>query len=347
MSMDIIQTNVVCSRCGISYGRRKGYFPVSYAILHKGIGYIPVCKQCIDDMYNKYLSQCDNAANAVRQMCRKLDLYWNAQLFEDVEKKNTAHSMMTAYIAKLNTGKYVGKCYDDTLAAEGVLWSFGGASRLVSSEPDQPELYDGAEEYKDDYDEPTIEADESIDITDDIIMFWGPGFTVSMYRELEQRRRYWMSKFEDNENLDVGAEALIRQICNLEIAINKDRVAGRSIDKNVNMLNTLLGSLSLKPSQNRDDGDSATESTPLGIWIRRWETQRPIPEVDPELRDVDGIVRYIETWFKGHLSKMLGYKNAVSKMYEDEINKYRVERPSYEEDDDETVFAETFGGDDA
>lgn len=345
MPMDVVQTNVVCSRCGISYGRRKGYFPVSYATLHKGIGYIPVCKECIDDMYNKYLSQCNNASNAVRQMCRKLDLYWNTQLFEDVEKKNTTHSMMTAYIAKLNTGKYVGKCYDDTLSSEGVLWNFV-ISKTMSADTDQLESYDNTDVYEDEYNEPTIQVDESIDITDDIVMFWGPGFTVSMYRELEQRRRYWMSKFADNENLDVGAEALIRQICNLEIAINKDRVAGRSIDKNVNMLNTLLGSLSLKPSQNRDDGDSAAESTPLGIWIRRWETQRPVPEIDPELRDVDGIVRYIETWFKGHLSKMLGYKNAVSKMYEDEINKYRVERPSYEEDDDEAVFTETFGGDD-
>lgn len=340
MAVEVVQTNVVCSRCGISYGRRKGYFPVSYAILHKGIGYIPVCKTCIDDMYSKYLSQCDDTASAVRQVCRKLDLYWSLPLFEDVEKKNTAHSMMTAYIAKLNTGRYVGKCYDDTLAAEGILWNFSQVSGADTNDINTEEEEEPAEE------DIIIGTDDSIEITDDIIMFWGPGFTLSMYRELEQRRRYWMSKFSDSDNIDVGAEALIRQICNLEIAINKDRAAGRSIDKNVNMLNTLLGSLSLKPSQNKDDGDSAAETTPMGVWVGRWENMRPLPETDPELRDVDGIVRYIETWFKGHLSKMLGYKNAVSKMYEDEIGKYRVERPRYNDEDDEEVFNDVFGGDD-
>lgn len=342
MSLDVVQTNVVCSRCGISYGRRKGYFPVSYAVLHKGIGYIPVCKTCIDDMYNKYLAQCDDTAWVVRQMCRKLDLFWSFSLYEDVAKKNTKHSMMTAYIAKLNTARYVGKCYDDTLSTEGILWDFSSMSGSAGTDNTD----DNTEVHPTEDDEQAIEADESIEITDEIIMFWGPGFTPSMYRELEQRRRYWMAKFSDDDDLDVGAEALIRQICNLEIAINKDRVAGRSIDKNVNMLNTLLGSLSLKPSQNKDDGDSTAETTPLGVWVRRWENLRPLPETDPELRDVDGIVRYIETWFKGHLSKMLGYKNAITKMYENEIRKYRVERPDFDGEDDEDVFEDVFGGDD-
>lgn len=340
-AMDVMQTNVVCSRCGLSYGRRKGYFPVSYAALHKGIGYIPVCKTCIDDMYNKYLAQTDDTASVVRQVCRKLDLYWNKALFEDVERKNTTHTMMTAYIAKLNTTRYAGKCYDDTLSEEGALWSHINTHDFVDEDDDD---FDDIEDEYSESDE-IIGIDNSIEITDDIIAFWGPGFTTSMYRELEQRRRYWMSRFPEDTVLDVGTEALIRQICNLEISINKNRASGKQIDKNINMLNTLLGSLNLKPSQNKDEGDSSLENTPFGVWIRRWENQRPIPEVDPEMKDVDGIIRYIETWFKGHLSKMLNIKNAYSTIYEKEIDKYRVEKPEYEDDDDETIFNTVFGGD--
>lgn len=327
MAIEMSSDTAICSRCGKKYSRRKGYFPVSYAILHKGIGYIPVCKDCIDTMYNTYLAQCNNAKDAVRQMCRKLDLYWSESVYEMVSRKSTTHSMMTQYIAKINTVSYAGKSYDDTLSESGTLWSFNEDANSST-----------------DYDDSNTQADEIIETPDEIIAFWGSGYSDEMYRELEQRRQYWMSKFPDGIELDVGTEALIRQICSLELDINRDRIAGKSVDKSVNALNNLLGSANLKPTQQKADGDNAQENTPFGVWIRRWETQRPIPDPDPELEDVDGIIRYISIWFLGHLCKMLGIKNTYCRLYEEEIAKMRVDRPEYEDEDDETLFNDIFGG---
>lgn len=101
----------------------------------------------------------------------------------------------------------------------------------------------------------------------------------------------------------------------------------------------------MKPAQQKNDGDGALENTPFGVWVRKWENQRPIPEPDPELKDVDGIIRYISIWFLGHLCKMLGIKNAYCKLYEDELAKMRIERPEYEDDDDETMFNNIFNSD--
>lgn len=329
MSIEMSSDSAVCFRCGTKYGRRKGYFPVSYAIQHKGVGYIPICKTCIDTMYNTYLSQCNNAKDAVRQMCRKLDLYWSESVFEIVSRKSTTRSMMTQYIQKINTVSYAGKSYDDTLSDEGTLWHF----------------VDSSSEDKDD-NTPTNSSDtvEALETPEEIILFWGSGYSDEMYHELEQRRQYWMSKFPEGIELDVGTEALIRQICSLELDINRDRIAGKSVDKSVNALNNLLGSANLKPTQQKQDGDNSNENTPFGVWIRRWETQRPIPEPDPDLEDVDGIIRYISIWFLGHLCKMLGIKNTYCKLYEEEIDKMRVDRPEYEDEDDETVFNDIFGG---
>lgn len=327
MAIEMSSDTAICSRCGKKYSRRKGYFPVSYAILHKGIGYIPVCKDCIDTMYNTYLAQCNNAKDAVRQMCRKLDLYWSESVYEMVSRKSTTRSMMTQYIAKINTVSYAGKSYDDTLSESGTLWSFDEDANSGT-----------------DYDDSNTQADEIIETPDEIIAFWGSGYSDEMYRELEQRRQYWMSKFPDGIELDVGTEALIRQICSLELDINRDRIAGKSVDKSVNALNNLLGSANLKPTQQKADGDNAQENTPFGVWIRRWETQRPIPDPDPELEDVDGIIRYISIWFLGHLCKMLGIKNTYCRLYEEEIAKMRVDRPEYEDEDDETLFNDIFGG---
>lgn len=327
MAIEMSSDTAICSRCGKKYSRRKGYFPVSYAILHKGIGYVPICKDCIDTMYNTYLAQCNNAKDAVRQMCRKLDLYWSESVYETVSRKSTTRTMMTQYIAKINTITYAGKSYDDTLSEEGTLWNFNPES-------------DGSSEYEDS-DTP---QNELLETPEEIITFWGSGYSDEMYRELEQRRQYWMSKFPEGTELDVGTEALIRQICSLELDINRDRIAGKSVDKSVNALNNLLGSANLKPNQQKADGDSAQENIPFGVWIRRWETQRPVPDPDPELEDVDGIIRYISIWFLGHLCKMLGIKNTYCRLYEEEIAKMRVDRPEYEDEDDETLFNDIFGG---
>lgn len=328
MPIEVDSGTIVCSKCGTSYGRRKGNFPASYAVLYKGLGYIPVCKNCIDNMYNKYLAECGNAKDAVRQMCRKLDLYWSEAAFDTVGKKNTTRSMMTGYLQRLTTINLIGKCYDDTLAECGSLWKFPVKKGYVPS----------TESVKTDDDE------EEIEVPAGVADFWGPGYTPAMYMELENRMQYWKSKLPDSINIDIGTEALLRQICCLEIDINKDRAQGKPVDKNVNTLNTLLGSAMLKPTQKKDDADTAFENQPFGVGIKYYENRRPIPEPDPELKDVDGIVRYIDIFFRGHLAKMLGLKSAYSKLYEDEMAKIRVERPEYDEEDDEALFNDVFGG---
>ena len=125
-----------------------------------------------------------------------------------------------------------------------------------------------------------------------------------------------------------------------------DSAAGRPVDKNMNTLNTLLGSLNLKPVQKKSEVDAATENTPFGVWIDRWEHKRPIPEPDPMFKDVDGIVRYITIWFYGHIAKTLGIPNVYCEMYEKEMEKMKVERPEAfdeEVDDDESIFNSIFG----
>lgn len=333
MSIEASSDRSICARCGTAYGRLKGNFPVSYAILHKGIGHIPVCKTCIDTMYSTYLSQCNNSKDAVRQMCRKLDLYWSESVFNIVSRKSTTRTMMTQYIAKINTVTYAGKSYDDTLLDEGTLWKF----TMQSNEDvqDTVKVEPVPEPEPDAVDEPSPE----------VVAFWGSGYSASMYAELEQRRSYWMSRFPKEMELDIGTEALIRQICSLELDINRDRSAGRSVEKSVTALNTLLGSANLKPVQKKqEDADSAVSNTPLGVWLYRYENERPLPEIDDDLKDVSGIKKYIFTWM-GHLCKMLGIKNTYSKMYEDEISRLRVEHPEYDGDDDETMMSEVLSED--
>ena len=320
-----------CAKCGRAYSTRKGNFPVSYAALYKGSGHIPICRECIAGMYSAYLEQADDPRDAVRQMCRKLDLYWSDQVYDYLEKKSAPRTIFSQYIQRLNGVYYAGKSYDDTLIEEGNLWkdkSLEKVNKVSDSKSDAP----GQQSY-------IVAELKPIEITEDIVAFWGPGYTPEMYIELEQRLQYYRSQMGDDQN-DMSTDAILRQIVMLEIDINKARAEGRAVDKMMSTFNSLMSSLN-KPLL-KGDSNSAIAATPLGVWIKRWEDERPLPEIDNSLKDVDGIIKYVLTWVYGHVTHMLGVRNTYSKLYEDAMEKYRVNRPEYDEEDDDTVLYDIF-----
>lgn len=326
-ALDLNVASSQCRKCGAVYGRLKGNFAVSYSQLYKGSGYLAYCKQCVDEMYNTYFATCKDSKRAVRQMCRKLDLYWNESIYDYVSLRNTARSIMTAYIARANSVQYIGKSYDDTLSEEGTLWN------------DAPQkVVDNNEETE------AQSCEVDIEIDPEIRDFWGADYTADFLMKLDKRYKNWTKGQGD---LEPGSVSLFKHICILEETIATDSAAGRPVDKNLNTLNTLLGSLNLKPVQKKDEaGGNSIDSAPMGVWIRRFENERPIPEPDPELKDVDKIVRYIQVFFLGHLAKMLGKTTVYSRMYEDEIARLRVESPelSGEYEDDNDFFENRFAG---
>lgn len=328
-TMPVTNSKFFCSRCGTAFSRQKGYFPVSHSPMYRGTGYLPFCNDCLDTMFDEYRQLLGSDREAMRRMCMKLDLYWHDSIYDMVERTAGVNSKVRNYIGKTNIIRYIDKSFDDTIADE----ERSGIRQAAAQD-------DGVQQgYL-----PEESEEEIIDIPEDVILFWGPGYTPKMYLELEERKKYWISRFPTGYNFDIGEEALIRQICNLEIDINHDRAAGKSIDKNVNTLNTLLGSANLKPTQKKDDGaDAELDNMPFGVGIRKWENTRPIPEPDPELQDVDGIVRYITVWFLGHLCHMVGIKNTYCKLYEEEMERLRVTAPEFEDEDDETLFDHMFG----
>lgn len=328
-TMPVTNLKFFCSRCGTAFSRQKGYFPVSHSPMYRGTGYLPFCNDCLDTMFDEYRQLLGSDREAMRRMCMKLDLYWHDSIYDMVERTAGVNSKVRNYIGKTNIIRYIDKSFDDTIADE----ERSGIRQTMSQD-------DGVQQgYL-----PEEAEEEIIDIPEDVVLFWGPGYTPKMYLELEERKKYWISRFPTGYNFDIGEEALIRQICNLEIDINHDRAAGKSIDKNVNTLNTLLGSANLKPTQKKDDGaDAELDNMPFGVGIRKWENTRPIPEPDPELQDVDGIVRYITVWFLGHLCHMVGIKNTYCKLYEEEMERLRVTAPEFEDEDDEALFDHVFG----
>lgn len=331
MALETNLDRAVCSRCGTAYSRLKGYFPVSYASQHKGIQHIPVCKDCIDAMYNTYYAQCNDPKMAVRQMCRKLDVYWSESVYEVVVRKNTPRTMMTQYLSKITGVTFAGKSYDDTLIEEGTMWDF------KSNDADEE-----AGVKLDNIDMQTDDIDE--DIPEDVIAFWGEEYTPQTYKKLERWRATYMSKLQLPKDtvLDIGTEGLIRQACNLELAIARETAAGRNTDKLITTLNTVYGSLNFKPTQKSlADDETGLADTPLGVWLYRYEQKKPLPDIEESLKDRNHMKKYVFTWM-GHLCKMMGKNNGYTKLYDEEMARLRVEKPEYDDESDEDLIAESY-----
>ncbi len=182
---------------------------------------------------------------------------------------------------------------------------------------------------------------EPPEVAREVVDFWGEGFTPEFYAELERRYSEWTN---GKVVTDPSERALYKQICILEATITRDSAQGKPIDKNVNVLNNLLGSMNLKPAQQKkEDADAELENMPLGVGIQKWEYSRPLPETPKSNRDISGTIRNITTWFLGHACKMVGLRNSYCQMYEDAMDELRVKHPEYDDEDDDSLLNDLFG----
>ena len=312
----------VCTRCGRAYNKQKNSFAASQSPLYRANGaYLPICNICLDDLYNKYLTELGDDAEAVQRICMKLDIYWSMDVFNASKRASNGVSRMRSYITKTNLIHYAGKNYDDTISEMG---------RLPTVPVEAAAIEDDA----------SGEHEEG-ELDMKLVEFWGKGYSLPFYEELSQRYKKWTRGLP--KPIDSAEEAIYKQICILEAIINRDSASGRPVDKNINMLNNLIGSLNRKPVQKQTQADADFDGLPLGVGIRLYENTRPIPEPDPDFADKDGVIKTLSIWFLGHLCKMLGIRNAYCKMYEEELERYKIERPDLvDENDDEETFNNIF-----
>lgn len=301
-----------CVTCGKPYSKLNGNFPASQSELYAGLNYhLPICKKCLDKLYEQYCIKFGDEDEAIRRICMKFDIYWDQSLANASRKITKDRSRIHTYISRANLIQYKGKTYDTTLDEEN--------NNQINSIKD----------FKDE--------DKNTKVTKKTVQFFGFGFTEQEYQWMQYQYNDWTARHECKTK---AQEELFKNICITQLQIQKATQNGEKIEQLMNAYQNLLGSANIKPNQTNEN--ALADQNTFGTLIQKWETEKPIPEPDPEWKDVDGILKYISTWFLGHLCKMMGVKNSYSKLYETEMKKYKVEKPQYE-DDDEALFNNLFG----
>ena len=316
-----------CCRCGNDYSRQRSFFPAATSPLWRANnGYLPVCRTCVEEMFRNYSNSLGGDEAALKRICMKFDIYWSEKAYEAAIKTGRATSIVTEYIGRSNLSQFLGKTYDDT----------------VSEEEENDVAKDDYETVDQDSCEQNKNTEDEIDQAD--IEMWGEGYSADFYKNLNRRYDSWS---EGSGDLTPAEKSLYRNICLLEEMIARGGAEGAPIDKYMSQYNNLIGSVGKKPSQKKSDlHDAEIDSTPMGVWAYRFENLRPLPEIDPELKDQDHIIAYTDTWVRGHLAKMMGKKNAFSRLYDAAIEKLRVDNPDYADEEDEDLLFDVFGGDD-
>lgn len=207
---------------------------------------------------------------------------------------------------------------------------------MVKSLPQYKTLHFENSEFDDD--DEIVELQNKRTARKEIKRLFGSGFTEADYVYLQDQYDDWRARTQVDSK---SQETYVMQICLQLLDIDKDRKAGKDVTNKLKALDTLMNAANLQPKQNVSN--AATDSLSFGQLIEKFENEKPIPEPDPEFKDVNGIGKLLRVYFAGHLSKALGLKNCYSQEYEEEIAQYTVEPPRAREDITSDTYQQIFG----
>ena len=320
------KSKYVCSYCGKEYVESNYYN--SNSVFYANIGRIPYCKQCIEKFYLYYVDKYieENCLypekKAIRRLCMAFDIYYREDIFDSslrkVKDNNDINmSVIGQYMKTIQLYQYSShkESFDTTIKKEDE--SEKGMVTAMSFNSSS-----------DDY-----EADEK---TKD---FFGLGFSNEDYKFLKREYEDWTARHECNTK---AQEEVFKRICFKQLEILKATRRGEDTKHLDATFRDLLDTAKLQPKQNK--GEATAENQTMGTLIDKWETEKPLPEIDEELRDVDKIGLYMDVFFRGHLSKTMGLKNGLSNLYSKFMEKFTVEKPEYsDEENSEVLFDAIFG----
>ena len=319
-SKSVTHTTLQCIHCKKELDENEFYS--SNSLFFSGTGKIPYCKECIDKFYQHYCEKYEREncvfpeKKAVKRICMVFDIYYSDEVFDSAVKALERMNMtvISSYLRIVHLVQYKKKSYDDTLYREeqdGVTETYANLTNTKK-------------------------------VSEKTVKFFGNGFSDDEYGFLQEQYDDWIARHECKTK---AQEEIFKQICFTQLELLRATRAKQDTKDLTATFQKLLDTAKLQPKQNTKD--VVSDAQVFGTLIDKWENTRPLPEIDEQLKDVDKIGLYIDTFFRGHLAKMMGLKNGMSNLYERFMKKYTVKKPEYDGDDNsEVIFDAIFGNQD-
>ncbi len=309
---------LMCPMCGDFIKSDTGfYMDKKYATDR-----FPICKQCLLAMVEQRKNKNDKSEpnetkESVQRVLQLMDRIYDDAFYNECVKGATdevnekmRHSAFATYITSIaSLPQWKGKTWKDSDFGDSAVSIDEEETRII-----QKTVKAGKKRFGNNY-------------SDEDLMF------------LENEYQDWITRYECNTK---AQEEVFENLSLLKLLKKKAIMSGASTKDLDKQQQDWLDAGKLKPKQNSTD--TLSDAQTFGTLLQKWEETRPLPDIDPELEDVDKVGLYIDTFFRGHTAKMLGIKNTFTHLYEKIMKKYTVNKPQYDdEEDSEMIFEKIFG----
>lgn len=290
-----------CSNC-LNYKNREDQFYADHT--HDSLNAdkrVVACKQCLWDMTDP------DSISSVKRTLKKInrpfiDEVWNAS----IEEAKIKSSIFKKYMKNIQMNDKKFLSWEDSNFRNG----------------------------SDTHDEiDSLEDSENIQTSEEVFKYWGRGYTNIDYEYLEEEKFKIMTSFECP---DYGMEMIMRDICFINLDIEKIRRENKTnghsdITKLIKARSDLMNNANMNPIQST--GAEANDQFSLGLFIKKWEDERPVPKaIDDDMK------RYIDVYMVGHLAKMEGLNNDMTDKYDMAISEHTIDFKEINNDEDDDVI---------
>ena len=240
-------------------------------------GLLSICKDCINNIYNEYYNENNSFEKSIYLTCRDTDIMFNKDAISQTE---------THIENIINKGRNVNRpfgYYKSKLTS--LLKSIKDLDYLRFHNSD--DLYDEHGTHIDDDD-----FERYLD--DDVIMFWGDGFSDSEISFLELELSKWKESYSSDNR---GEITLLKEICIKILEIRKRRSDGGNVSVLQKELQELMKTASVDPAKANIATGGKNQET-FGVWIKDIEQFKPAEWHDQQekYKDMDGFTSYIEDY---------------------------------------------------
>lgn len=299
-----------CTCCGVEYKTQRGNFLSSSSPFYAGNnGFVGICRACTDLNYNRLLGESGgDAESAIERVAQLFDWYYDDKVVAATKDVTAPTTRVSVYPSKLNMVQFKasGKTYEDTIKerADKPLTS----NTMGSDDNDETEAYKAPLQT---------------------INFFGPGYTNEQYGYLQEQYSDWTERYECETK---AKEELFKAISISQLRIHEIQEnggSGKELEAAVKTFQSLLDSQDITPKKANIGGNEGQET--FGTLIKRLENDRPVSEPQEQWLDVDGIHKYIDTWFFGQLCELVDVQNPKEDEYLEEKSKYTIVPPQQDD----------------
>jgi hypothetical protein len=235
-------------------------------------GFLSVCKDCCADLYSHYFTIYNNVEIALKYTCRDLDVCFNQEALRQTQ------SHIENLISKGKKADAVFGYYKSKLGSTGK--NNAGIDSFRYKDSDDLTLFE--------------EVEDKGDIDDELVLFWGRGFTFDDYVFLEKELSNWKRTHKCDNQAEI---TLLKEICVKVLEIRKTREEGKSVGGLLKELQDLMKTASVDPAKANIASAGKSLDT-FGIWVKEIEQFTPAEWHDQQekYKDMDGFIPYIQNY---------------------------------------------------